>query len=114
MSAKNLASSLSGSKFSSQEETMTFDDVIIVSLSNEMNCVYYSANFYYKEPVLALSVDERMEEKIGCSIEDWKGYDALMSYIMIKVVPYSELITRIDDFNPGIYGLNNRDIQTPD
>ncbi len=91
-----------------------FEEGIIVSLSIEMNGEYYSANFYYKEQLLALSVDEKMEEKIGCAIEDWKGYDALMSYIMIKVVPYSELITRIDDFNPGIYGLNNRDIQTPD
>jgi hypothetical protein len=91
-----------------------FEEGIIVSLSIEMKGVYYSANFYYQQQLLALSVDEAMEEALGCQIEDWQGYDALMSYIMKKVVPYEELITRIDDFNPGIYGLNRNDIQTPD
>jgi hypothetical protein len=86
-----------------------YEEGVIVSLSIEMGGEYYNANFFYKEDILALSVDESMEEKLGCSIEDWEGYDALMLYIMKKVVPYDEIVGRLDDFDPGVYDIYKDD-----
>jgi hypothetical protein len=90
------------------------DGGIIVSISIEMGGDYYDANFFYKEELLAISVEEKLEEKLGGPIEDWEGYDALMLYIVGKVVPYEELINRIDDFDPSFYDLYKDESSTPD
>ena len=66
---------------------------------------YYQGYFYYQQELLALTVEDSLEEKLGCIIEDWDGYNDLMIDIIKKVVPYDELINRIDDFDPEKYGL---------
>ena len=60
---------------------------------------------YYEEALLVLTVDEKLEQKLECPIEDWSGYQKLMYDLIRKVVPYEEMINRIDEFNPSEYGL---------
>jgi hypothetical protein len=66
---------------------------------------YYEATFYYTEDTLALTPDEKLEEKLGCVIEDWDGYNQLMFDIVRKVVPYNEMINIVNDFEPEKWGL---------
>jgi hypothetical protein len=82
-----------------------FEDGILVLLSLGHEHTWYEATFYYQKQMLALTPDSELEEKIGCYIEDWPGYEKLMFDILEKVVPYDEMINRIDDFNPSDYSL---------
>lgn len=66
---------------------------------------YYEATFYYTEDTLALTPDEKLEEKLGYVIEDWFGYNQLMFDILNKVVPYKEIINIANDFEPEKWGL---------
>jgi hypothetical protein len=66
---------------------------------------YYDATFFYTQEMLVLTPDEKLEEKLGCLIEDWYGYKSLMIDIVSRVVPYEDIINIIDDFNPEKWGL---------
>ena len=87
------------------------NDGIIVLLSLSYDGEYYEGTLYYKDRLVALTPDERLEEKLGSVIEDWVGYNELMLDILKKVVPYDEMITRVDDVDMNQYGieLGNRD-----
>jgi hypothetical protein len=73
--------------------------LVLIGLSYEDE--YYDGTFYYTKEMLALTVDNTLEEKLGCQIEDWSGYRELMIEIIKRVVPYDEIIVRIDDFDPA-------------
>lgn len=77
--------------------------LVLISLGYEEE--YYEGTFYYRDSLLVLTVEERLESKIGCLIEDWSGYQKLMFDILSRVVPYEEMIMRSDDFKPENYGL---------
>lgn len=79
----------------------------VISLGYEEE--WYEAIFYYKEGLLALTPDERFEEKIGCPVEDWNRYEELMYNVIKKVVPYEQIINQVGDFNPEIYNLYKDD-----
>ena len=81
------------------------EDGILALVSLGYEGEYYEATFYYKEALLVLTVDEKLEQKLECPIEDWSGYQKLMYDLIRKVVPYDEMINRIDEFNPSEYGL---------
>ena len=67
---------------------------------------FYDASFFYKENILALTPDEDLEKELGSVIEEWEGYKSLMLDIIKKVVPYEEMINRLDDFDPSKYNLH--------
>jgi hypothetical protein len=81
------------------------EDGILVLLSIGHEEEYYEASFYYRENFVVLTVQENLEEKLNSKIEDWEGYESLMYQIVTKVVPFKEMINRIDEFNPENYGL---------
>lgn len=83
------------------------DDGIIVLLSLSYDGEYYEGTFYYKENLIALTPDENLEEKIGSPIEDWEGYNELVIEIIKKLVPYEEMVKRIDDLDLTQYGLTS-------
>lgn len=83
------------------------DDGIIVLLSLSCDGDYYEGTFYYKENLIALTPDEKLEEKLESPIEDWEGYNDLVIEIIKKLVPYEEMITRIDDLDLTQYGLTS-------
>ena len=76
------------------------NDGILTLVSVEHEGVWYESTFYYTREMLALTVDKELEDKLGCQIEDWSGYRKLMMDIVGRVVPYDEIIVRIDDFDP--------------
>lgn len=75
----------------------------LISLGYEGD--YYEATFFYTNDVLALTPEEKLEEKLDSIIENWSGYDQLMIDIMKKVIPYNEIVNIVNDFEPEKWGL---------
>lgn len=73
-----------------------FEEGVVVLLSLNYNDEYYDATFYYVDDYVAITIDEDLEEHIGL-IEQWDGYNDLILSIMSKVVPYDEIIGRLDE-----------------
>ena len=82
-------------KFDIIEYLGKIDDGVIVIISQNYNDEYYDSTLYYKENIVAITIDETLEELIGI-IEEWEGYNNLVIDIMSKVVPYAEIINRLD------------------
>ncbi len=82
-------------KFDIIEYLGKIDDGVIVIISLNYNDEYYDSTLYYKENIVAITIDETLEELIGI-IEEWEGYNNLVIDIMSKVVPYAEIINRLD------------------
>lgn len=78
---------------------------IFVSITINYKDVYYDAVFCYKEDVLIITVDEKLENEWGCSVEEWPGYQKLLLDVNKKVVPYNEMIGRINDFDSNLYKI---------
>lgn len=76
-----------------------FEGGIMVLCSLMCGDEYHEAMFFYTSDQMVLSVDESVEQKIGCRIEDWSGYPDLLKSILKSLVPYNEMINRIDDVN---------------
>ena len=72
------------------------DNGVLVIITLNYNEDYYDATFYYKENFITLTIDEKLEEEIGI-IEDWEGYNQLVLDLMKKVVPYEEILGRLDE-----------------
>lgn len=87
-----------------------FEDGVLVLISLNYEDEYYDATFFYKEEPLiqtfvTLTIDEKLEELIG-EIEEWSGYNNLVLELMKKVVPYDEMITRLDPVDVSGYLKN--------
>lgn len=76
---------------------------VVLSLNYSDN--FYEGIFYYKENVVALSVEKTLEKKLNCEIEDWRGYNQLMLDILSKVVPYNQMINIANDFDKEMYDV---------
>lgn len=81
------------------------DDGIFILLTLSYQNEFYETIFYYKEAVVALTPDKKLEKKLKCKIEDWSGYSNLMLRIIEKIVPYGEMINIVNDFDPNIYKI---------
>ena len=75
-----------------------FEDGVLVLISLNYEDNYYDTTFYYKENFVTLTIDEDLEQVIG-QIEFWPGYNNLVLDIMKKVIPYNEIITRLDEID---------------
>ena len=75
-----------------------FEDGVLVLISLNYEDNYYDTTFYYKENFVTLTIDEDLEQVIG-QIEFWTGYNNLVLDIMKKVIPYNEIITRLDEID---------------
>lgn len=80
--------------------------VFVLLNLNIDNNKFYDAVFYYKETTVALTVDEKFEELIGSQIEDFTGYNELMTGIIKRILPYNDAINIVNDFDDKIYQLN--------
>ena len=72
-----------------------FEDGVLVLISLNYEDNYYDTTFYYKDNFVTLTIDEKLEEIIG-EVEEWSGYNNLVLELMKKVVPYDEIISRLD------------------
>jgi hypothetical protein len=80
--------------------------VFVLLNLNVDNTNFYDAIFYYKENIVALTVDEKFEELIGQKIEDFSGYKDIMTAIIKRVLPYKDAINIVNDFDGEIYKIN--------
>ncbi len=81
-----------------------YEDGVIVLLSINYNDeTFTEGTLYYSDKMLALTVDESVETEIGSPIELWSGYRELLEYILKRVVPYKEIINRLDDVDFSQY-----------
>lgn len=81
------------------------EDGVITLISLGYEDKYYEATFFYTDSMVALTPDDKLEERLECNIEDWEGYNELMINILKKVVPFEQIINTVDDFNPEKHGL---------
>lgn len=75
-----------------------FEDGVLVLISLNYENEYYDATFFYKEDFVTLTINEDLEELIG-EIEKHPLYNNLVIEIMKKVVPYKEMINRLDEID---------------
>jgi PAS domain-containing protein len=81
------------------------EDAIFVSLTVAWSGVYYDAVFCYRKDTLIITVDPKLEEIWGYPVEEWEGYSELLLDVMKKVVPYDEMIGRIDILDQTRYKI---------
>ena len=97
-----------------------YENGVLVLLSVNYNNKFSEGTLYYSDKMLALTVDEKIEEELGQSIELWDGYRDLLISILKKVVPYDEMINRLDDidfanyFNTSDDSLDGQEIDDED
>ena len=78
---------------------------IFVLLSLSYDDEFYDAIFYYKEKLVALTIDKKLEIILGCEIEDWSDYNKLMLQIISKVLPYDEAKNIVNEFDKNLYQI---------
>lgn len=75
----------------------------LISLKHEEE--FYEGTFFYTDEMVALTPDPKLEEVLGCVIEDYKGYNSLVNRLLNEVQPYKDMIEKLEDFKPNDYGL---------
>lgn len=83
-----------------------YQNGVMVLLSINYNDEFFTeGTLYYSTEVLALTVEDAVEEKIGSRIELWSGYRELLISILDRVVPYYEIIDRLDEIKESDYNI---------
>jgi len=76
-----------------------YENGVLVILSIGYKGEFTEGTIYYSNEALTLTVDESIEKDLDMPIELWKGYRELLVSILKKVVPYDEIINRLDDID---------------
>jgi len=85
-------------KFDIIEYLGKHDAGVFVLLSLLHDDKSYESIFYYKGEMLTLTVEDSLEKNLRTPIEEFDGYNNLMLSIVKKLVPYEEIVGRIDEF----------------
>ncbi len=80
-----------------------YENGVLVLLSIGYKGEFTEGTIYYSNEMLSLTVDESIEQDLGMKIEFWDGYRDLLISILKKVVPYNEIINRLDEVDFTIY-----------
>lgn len=80
-----------------------YENGVLVLLSVNFNGNFTEGTIYYSNQTLALTVDESIEQELGKPIEYWEGYRELLISILKRVVPYDEIINRLDEIDFSKY-----------
>ena len=80
-----------------------YENGVLVLLSIGYKEEFTEGTIYYSDKMLALTVDESIEQDLGTPIELWDGYKDLLVSILKKVVPYNEIINRLDEVDFADY-----------
>ena len=76
---------------------------VLVLLSIDFNGSFFEGTLFYSDVSVHLTVDESIEEQLGHQIEFWDGYRDLLISILKRVVPYDEIINRLDEVDFAKY-----------
>lgn len=79
------------------------EEGIVVLVSFVYLGKYYEGMFIYTSEQIVLTVDDSLEKVIESKIEDYKDYQDILRFLIRNVVPWSEMITRIDDVDFSIF-----------
>jgi hypothetical protein len=75
-----------------------YENGVLVLISLNYNDNYYDTTFFYRENFVTLTIDSDLEDIIG-QVELWSEYNNLVLDIMKKVIPYDEIINRLDEID---------------
>jgi hypothetical protein len=89
---------------------------ILVLISITYKSKYYEGTFFYNDKDILLTVEDQLEKDIEISIKEHSLYPDLLRNILSRIVPYHEMITRIDPVNfsrwvKGIIEVQNEQAQ---
>ncbi len=84
-----------------------YDNGVLVLLSISYKDTFTEGTIYYSDKMLALTVDESIEEDLGHPIEFYPSYRDLLISILKRVVPYDEIINKLDDIDVSKYDASN-------
>ena len=79
-----------------------YENGVLVLLSINCDGSFSEGTVFYTEDNLVLTIDQSIEDKLG-PIEEWSGYKDLLESIFKKLIPCSEISTRIDDLDLDKY-----------
>ena len=82
-----------------------YDNGVLVLLSIGYKDTFTEGTIYYSKQMLALTVDESIEQDLGSPIELWEGYRDLLVSILKRVVPYDEIINSLDEIDASNYTI---------
>jgi len=82
------------------------EDGIISLISLGYLDSFYEATFFYTNDLIALTPDDKLEDLLGCKIEDWVGYQELVFDILKRVVPFDQMINMVPVPNNGLRTSN--------
>lgn len=83
------------------------NDGALVLISIIYQGEYYEGTFYYnKNNIVALTVEKKLEDLIGCTIEQFQDYNEIMISLIKRVVPIEEIITRLDVIDINKYSAD--------
>lgn len=88
-----------------------YEGGVLVLLSINYNENFTEGTIYYSDKVLSLTVNESIEKDLGMPIEFWEGYRDLLESILKRVVPYNEIVNRLDEIDFSNY-FNKKDDTT--
>jgi hypothetical protein len=73
------------------------EEGILVLISIVYNDKYYESTYFYTTDQIVLTVSEELEADLGHKIQDDPEYTEVIKFLLRKVVPYNEMIKRIDE-----------------
>lgn len=76
-------------------------DGVLVLLSVTCDGKYSEATIFYNDKDILLTVDRSVEEAVAGPIEAWPGYKDLLTSILARLVPASEVVGRLDEVDFG-------------
>ena len=86
-----------------------YENGVLVLLSINCDDAFSEGTLYYNNEILAITVNENVEKEIGYPIELWTGYRDLIISLLKRVVPYDEIINRLDEVDFSKYFPTNQE-----
>ncbi|MCK9476376.1 MAG: hypothetical protein M0R46_10670 [Candidatus Muirbacterium halophilum] len=82
-----------------------YENGVLVLLSINYKDTFTEGAFWYSSDNISLEISKDIENDIDMPIEAWDGYLELVESILKKVVPYNEIINRLDEVDLTKYQI---------
>lgn len=80
-----------------------YENGVLVLLNLTYNDHSSEATIFYTDEMISVTVSPKLEKKLGTTLELWPGYRDFVISILKKVIPYDEIISRLDDVDFSKY-----------
>lgn len=85
-----------------------YENGVLVLLSINYKDIFTEGVFWYSSNNISLEISKDIENDIDMPIEAWDGYLELVESILKKVVPYNEIINRLDEVDLTKYQIQSQ------